>query len=169
MTLLGVKLPQDLLEEEKFDALPAKEKEYYMRAVLLKILELNPNGISAPQIGRVTFFSRPTVWRHLENMVATREAYKLEFGKAVVYYPNGKMIHPLFSEDVVLDDKAYAFFFIKNNFGDFVYIQEKTEDRLGRTAVCGGLILPLTALDKFINRLERAKEEVVNFVTESER
>lgn len=160
----GVKLPTDVLPASKFEVLPSTEKERYIRQALRTILELNRNGVTAPQIHRATGFSRPTVWRHLEQMTATREAYKLDYGHTAVYYANGKMLHHLFKEDLKIDDRSYAFILVSNNFGEFVYLQEKRLTRLGNAEIAGGLLIPVPAFEKFITALNHAHEEVEKHV-----
>jgi len=165
IAFIGLDLPSDLLDMEKFKTMGPKDKERYTKTVLKKILELNPNGITAPQISRAIYFSRASVWNHLERLVMTREAYKLEFGKSTVYFPNGKMVHPIFQNNLEVGGKSYAFFFVRNNFGDFIYLQERKRDKLGFSNVCGGIILPLEKLEDFINKLSSAKKEVNRIVS----
>lgn len=160
MVFYGLKLPSDMFDEEKFKAMPAKDKKDYLRVILKKILELNPNGITVSQINNaISYYNKPVIWNHLENMVSTREAYSLEFGKTIVYYPNGKMVHPLFKEDIQISDKLYSIFLVRNDFGDFLYLQEKKLDKLGLSTACGGIILPFNNCEEFAKILLQAKKE----------
>lgn len=156
-----IKLPYDLLDEEKFDTLNSEDKKAYIRAVLKKILELNNNGITISQITkRVPYFNKPVIWNHLEMMTITREAYSHKFGTTLVYYPNGRMVHSIFKNDVAIDDRLYAFYLVENGVSKDLYIQEKNKDKLGALAVSGGLIVPFKALDSFVEYIRDIKSEV---------
>jgi len=155
-----INLPTDLLETEQFKAMPALEKDSYLDRMLKKILELNPNGITAPTIARSLGINATTIWRHLEKLTSTREGYKISYGKTTVYYPNGKMIHHFKKEDLILGDKAYSFFYVVNNFGKFMYLQEKKQDRLGASEVVGGLIIPINKLGEFVNAIIESSKEI---------
>jgi len=159
-----IKLPIDILPKEKFDVLPSTEKERYIRNVLKSILSSNQNGVTAPQLAEATKISRVTIWRHLEEMTITREAYKLEYGHTSIYYANGRMLHHLFKEDLRMGANIYAFILLKNNLGDFVYLQEKHINRLGIPEISGGLLIPLKEFETFIDLLNDANREVVKYV-----
>lgn len=160
--------PSDLLKKDQFSAMSPEEKERYTAKVLKRLLEMNPNGLTLGQVSEGTYFNRSSIWRHLEKLVTTRESYKLEFGRVSVYFANGKLIHSLFSEDIAVDGKTYPIFFVRNNLGDFVYIQEKQEDRLGRSDVCGGLVIPLKSVGVFSDRLLQVNSKVKEALTDEE-
>lgn len=153
-------VPEDLLMQEQYKELASGEKERYTGKVLKKLLELNKNGLTLGQISEKTYFNKATIWRHLEKLVNTKEAYKLEFGRLSVYFSNGKLIHSLFSEDIKFENKTYPIFFVRNNLGDFIYLQEKQEDKFGRIEVIGGLVLPLKNAEIFAERLMQAEKKV---------
>ena len=155
-----INLPRDILETEQFKVMPALEKDSYLDRVLRKILELNPNGITAPVIARALGINATTIWRHLEKLTSTREGYKISYGKTTVYYPNGKMIHHFKKEDLLLGDKAYSFFYVVNNFGKFMYLQEKKQDRLGASEVVGGLLIPINKVEEFVNAIMESSREI---------
>lgn len=164
MMSMELNLPSDLFTEEQFGSLTPIEKEKYVTGVLKKILEANPNGVTISQIAKeLSYFSRASVWRHLELLMATREGYRLDFGKVAIYYPNGKQIHHAFQNDVKLGDSIYGFFFVTNNFGDFLYIQEKKEDKLGMKEVCGGLVIPASDIPEFIETINKSFKEVEKY------
>jgi hypothetical protein len=154
-----IKLPSDILAREKYTSLNSIDKERYVNKTLKKILELNPNGVMISTVVKNTGFAHATVWHHLEKMTATREAYKLNYGAAQVYFANGKMVHPLKKYDLSMRDKQYSFFIVHNNFGKFLYVQEKKQDRLGAVNVCGGLLVSCEDIKDFIGSLERINKE----------
>lgn len=155
-----INLPSDMLEVEQFKVMPAIEKDTYLDKVIKKILDLNPNGITVPLIAKSLGMNVATIWRHLEKLTSTREAYKLNFGKTIIYYPNGKMIHHFKQEDILIGEKTYSFFYILNNFGKFLYLQEKRQDRLGTFEVVGGLLIPSEKIEDFISALMESNQEI---------
>lgn len=160
MAIEMITLPQDMLETEQFEVMPAAEKDSYLDKMLKRVVDLNPNGVTVPMIAKTLRMNAATIWRHLEKLTATREAYKLDFGKTTIYYPNGKMIHHFKKEDLMIGDKTYSFYQVINNFGKFLYLQEKKQDRLGTLEVVGGLLIPVEKLEAFINALVESHKEI---------
>lgn len=155
-----INLPKDLLEPEQFKTMPAIEKESYTNKVLKKTLELNPNGLTAPNVSRSIGINATTIWRHLERLTSTREAYKLSFGKTTIYFPNGKMIHHFKQEDIKLGEKTYSFYYVINNFGKYLYLQEKKQDRLGAIEVVGGLMIPVEQIGNLVKSIVASSKEI---------
>lgn len=155
-----INLPKDLLEPEQLKVMPALEKESYVNKILKKILELNSNGTTGPIVSKALGINATTIWRHLEKLTSTREAYKLNFGKTTIYFPNGKMIHHFKYEDISLGDKIYSFYYVINNFGEFLYLQEKKQDRLGAIDVIGGLMIPIKELGNFVRVILNSSKEI---------
>lgn len=138
---------------ENFKRLSPQDRKELIRNVLLKIVKQNSNGITVPQIEKLTNFDARTISKHLEYLTAIREVYKLEMGaKTIIYYPNGKIMHSA-NKDYNIGDKFFAFSLISNVFGDFVYIQEKGLDMYNTLIVKGGLIIQKEHLGEFIERL----------------
>jgi len=148
--------------------MPSNDKERYIYVVLKKILELNPNGATISMIKKATGFNHTTIWHHLDKMTTTREAYALDYGNATIYFANGKMVHHLKNVDISLHDKQYSFILVENNFGKYIYLQEKKENRLGVTEICGGLLLPYSLLDEFISSLRTVKAELAKDVNDND-
>lgn len=153
--------PQGLdVDLDDFKKMPPQDRKELIRTVLLKIVKQNPNGITIPQIEKLTNFDARTISKHLEYLTAIREIYKLEMGvKTIIYYPNGKIMHSA-NKDYKIGDKFYAFSLISNVFGDFIYIQEKGLDMYNTLVVKGGLIIQKEHLNEFIETLS----EVYSYV-----
>lgn len=161
--------------KKEYDALSPSERDSYIKTLLLKILEINKNGSTIPQITKKlneyfgeNYINRLTIWRHLELLNSTREAYKIEYGRVSVYYKNGIMIHHLFQKDIKLKNREYGFTFVKNLFGEEVYVQEKEMDKQGTSIICGGLNIPLSEIKEFISLLDKAKEEADRYVKQTQ-
>lgn len=136
---------------------PEEKKEYY-RLVISEILKKNPNGITASQIVDLTGFDHRTVTKHLDFLTAVREAYKKEFGpRTVIYYPNHSLSEPSTKETYQIGDSYYTFSQIQNDFGEFLYIQEKKKDSKNIFTTIGGIIISVDAIDDFISHLQNIK------------
>lgn len=174
MTKNDILLPTNMYTKSEYDALSPPDREAYIKTLLIKILKLNKNGVTIPQITKAlneyfgqNYISRLTIWRHLELFASTREAYKIEYGVSV-YYHNGIMIHHLFKKDFQLKNRKYGFIFVKNLFGDELYVQEKETNKHGTPVVAGGLNIPLTEIEKFADILGKAKGEAEDFLKKAE-
>lgn len=148
------------ITKEEFKKLPPMERKRFTQSIILQILKRNPNGITVKLIEAMTFFDARTIAKHLEYLVAIREAYKNDMGKTAIYFPNGRISHPISIEDIKIGDKYYSFSFIKNPFGEFLYIQEKNKDIYNVFTVEGGLIIQKEYIDEFRKILEDISKKV---------
>ena len=149
-----INLPEKVLQREAFKALPAKEKEEYLRNLLSKILELNPKGITISQIKEATGFTYSTIWHHLEVLSCTAQAHKVSIGNLDVFHPNVITSH---LNDYNKGKSLYAVSAVENSEGKFVCIHEKRENSLGSYTVVRGIALPVELIDDFIKTLSNAK------------
>ena len=152
---MTLKLPSELLQKESFKSLPAKEKDEYLNNLLLKILQLNPDGITTSQIKEATGLTYSTIWHHLEILSGTSQSNKSSSGNVDVYYPSGDARH---LNEYAQGNRTYAINTVKNAKGTFVQIHEKKENRAGSNAVCCGVSIPIELIDKVIDSLNKAKK-----------
>jgi len=158
---MAISTPKGLLEAEEINALKPQEREDYIRDVMLEILRKNERGVTISEVMDATSFNRVTVAKHLEHLVAIREAYKTERGIGTVYFKNGKLVRETDRFKVDCGNKIYEFFRLENPEGVFLYIQEQEKDELRATNVRGGIMIPLKDASHFLKGLFRfAGEEV---------
>src|SRR3989339_775194 len=159
--IVTINMP-NIAEQKKYLGMSPRDQEIYIEQKIKEIVKINPNGISVPDISDKTPFSRQTIIKHLERMVACREAYKIKRRNLTTYYPNGKIVHPEYQESVEVDKgQSFKGTFLNNNFGEFVYI----EDINGEGFSGGSMLINLKALDDFkelIIRLYKKKEMIEN-------
>jgi len=142
----------------EIENLPPEDKKEYYRLIIQDILRQHPDGLSASQIQKITGFNKKTVQQHLEYLTAIREAYKKEFGpRSIVYYPNHNFSHPHSDRTYKIGDNYYTFKEIKNEYGEYLYIQEKSKDRHNMYTVLGGIIISKDGLDEFVRVLQDIK------------
>src|SRR5205807_8951877 len=84
-----IQTPKVLPVKEVISMRP-QDREHYIEKIMLKILEMNPRGVTIPEIASRTGFYRDTVGKHLDKLVATREGYRVVRGNVSVYYKNGQ-------------------------------------------------------------------------------
>ncbi len=154
--MVKINLPKELLQKEAFKTLPAKEKEEYLTNILIKILQLNPDGVTTSQIKEATGLTYSTLWHHLEILKSTTLSRKISRGKIDVYYPLGNLNH---LSDYNKDNVVYTFTTVGNSDGNFVCIHEKRENSLGSYTIVRGIALPVELIDDIINTLNKAKEQ----------
>jgi hypothetical protein len=153
--VVGLKTNIDI---EELNKMPPSERKRHIRTILLKIVNKNENGITVPTLEKLTSFDQRTISKHMEFLTAIREAYKLEMGNQIIYYPNGKLMHPSDNIEKQIGDKFYKFSLIENNiFGKFLYIQEREKDIFNAFVVKGGLVVEQDKINEFIESLKEVE------------
>ena len=153
-----INLPGEMLQKEALKTFPAKEKEEYVSNVLKKILDINPEGVTISQIKEASGLTYSTVWHHLEILSSTAQSRKISRGNLDVYYPPGEVTHLDYHDGGKIH---YAISTVKNSEGNFVYIHEKRENRLGNHSICKGITIPFELTDDIIEALSKAKKTIL--------
>jgi len=148
-----INVPKGLLKPEEINALKPQEREDYIRDVMLETLRKNEQGVTISEVMNATSFNRVTVTKHLEHLVAIREAYKTERGIGTVYFKNGKLVRETDRFKVTCGHRMYEFFKLENPEGTFLYIQEQEKDELRAINVKGGVLIPLKDTQHFLKGL----------------
>jgi len=151
---MEIKIPNVMLSAEEVQALKPLERENYVRSVIKKILNANENGVMSSEVVEATNLNRITVTKHLEYLVAIREAYKSDRGSGSIYYQNGRLVHPTDRLSVPIGNKVYDFIKLENAEGKFVFIQEKEQDELRLKTVKGGIMIRYEDLSVFMDGLK---------------
>lgn len=155
MIQTSIKLPKSMLSSEEIRALNPKEREERVRALIRNILSLNENGIMVSEVAEATKLNRITVAKHLEHLVAIREAYKKDRGTGAVYYKNGKLVHSTDSVSMKIGNKIYDFIKLENAEGQFAFIQEKEQDELRLVTIKGGIMISCEDFSQFMTGLQK--------------
>lgn len=151
--LMQIEVPKKILASDEIKALSPVERDSYIQSVILEILKMNPRGVTIYQISSKIPFSRPTIAKHLDVLVAIGEAYKVQRGNLSVYYKNGKIVHETDVKSTVVDDKIYTFYKLENAEGKFLYIQEKELDEFRSPRVKGGVMVNEKDIQSFFQEL----------------
>jgi hypothetical protein len=153
--LVEINTPGLVLSPEEIQALKPTERENYVRSLIKGILLMNKNGVMASEIVGTTHLNRVTVTKHLEYLVAIREAYKSDRGTGAIYYVNGRLVHSTDRLSIPVGNKIYDFFKLENAEGNFVFIQEVEQDELRSKTVKGGIMIRCQDLLQFMDGLRK--------------
>lgn len=154
-----INLPKEMLKEEAFKLLSAKDKEEYVSNLLNRVLQLNPNGVTISQIKEAAGLNYSTIWHHLEVLSRIAQCHKVSRGNLDIYYPAGNFNH---LNEHAKDKVLYSISTLKNENEDFVCIHEKRENRAGNHVVCSGVCIPVELIGNFIADLSRIKSLNLN-------
>jgi len=150
-----------LYSKKEIEQIDLESRKDYYRMLLKQILEQNPKGISIASIVKITGLNKKTVQSHLDFLVAVRDAYKWEYGpKSVVYYPNGRLAHPIIDEPIEIGGRFYTFRVMDGDFGRLIHIQEKKDEGGNVLTTVGGIVIHREGLSKFIEELEQIEEGI---------
>ena len=159
--MLKINLPQNMLEKEQYLALSSWQKGEYIHNLLKEILDLNPKGVTVSQIDKTIYIGRSTIWHHLEILASKGTCFKMDRGDTEVYYPN-EVITALKELEVKGELYTYSFSLVKNQYGKFVNIQAKQEDRTGNLAAHSGVLLGSKFFVDIVNSLAKIKDNHLN-------
>ena len=157
--ILKLRTPKKILSQEEIKRLSPSNRDYYIQNVILEILRLNRRGVTISQISHKLPFSRPTITKHLDILVAIGEAYKIQRGNLSIYYKNGRVVHEADVRSMVISDKTYTFYKLENQEGEFLYIQEKNLDEFRSPKVKGGVMVNAKDLPLFMKALQKFVEK----------
>lgn len=157
---MPLSLPSSIRTQEEVLSMSPKDRDKYMEYTILEILKLNPQGTTITEITDATGLNRVTITKHLNRLVAIREAYRIERGPVSIYYKNGKVSHSRTMEHSFANDKRYSFFRLINNDERSVYIQEKETNTFGTVKVKGGIIIKDEDFLEFMKELQKFMLEV---------
>jgi hypothetical protein len=143
----------EMLPKQKVESMRPREKQKYIEHIILEVLKRNPLGATVPELQRKTPFAKNTLLKHLNRLVATRQAARVDRGKISFYYRNGSVSNSMDFRDKTNLDHYYTFMQLDNNEGEFIYVQEKEVDELRSIKVRGGIMINATVAPEFVRNL----------------
>lgn len=152
---MEISAPNVMLSPEEIKALKPRERENHIRALTKNILSMNENGVMVSEVAVATGLNRITVTKHLEHLVAIREAYRKDRGTGAVYYKNGRLVHSTDRFTMNINNKIYDFILLENAEGRFVFIQEKEQDELRLVTIKGGIMIRHKDFNQFMKGLQK--------------
>lgn len=145
-----------------------RDRPKFTSKVILDLLDENKaTGLTISQISELTGFSRDTVAKHLEVLVASREAYKVE-GNSGLYHKNGRVAHYKNMESSMFGKRMYSFYYLNNPEGDFVFIQEKEMGRFRTIETKGGIMVRVDDFKRFMAELSTFTKEALEIEKKKE-
>lgn len=161
---MNLKIEPKLLSSEEIQRFDPKEREDYIRNIVLDILKKKGRGVTISEIVEETQLNRITVTKHLDILVSIREAYKRQVGNAEVYFKNGKVIHETNLKSQLVGTKTYTFYLLENpNENErMIYIQEKEIDPFMNQKVNGGILINARDISSFMKELKSFCGDVID-------
>lgn len=147
-----VTLPQ-LPAEREIKTMRPQDRERFVESVILEVLNRNPRGVAVSDIAKLTPFFRTTIAKHLEQLVATRQATQIVRGNVTIYYRNGDVSHAVELRDKTNPDHFYVISRLSNEDGNFIYVQEKEIDDDRSIKVRGGILVRSECVLDLISRI----------------
>ena len=151
--MASIQAPKVLPVKEVISMRP-QDRQHYVEKIMLRMLEMNARGVTIPEIAARTSFYRDTVAKHLEKLVATREAYRVTRGNVSIYYKNGQVVHATDVKDASSPNRTYSFYKLENEDGKFVYVQEKEVDEVRAVTVRGGIMVDARYAVQFLKEFQ---------------
>lgn len=160
-------MPERPLSVKEVMSLSPRRKENYSSNIVKKMLQENPDGLTINGVSEKTNLSKNTAVKHLEMLVAKREARKesrkepRELGdfKVSVYFPigtlgKGDLIH--------CTNGNYRFARLENETGKYVYVKEIAHDEMRNEIVKGVLMVRFEDFPSFTEKLNAFSNKVIN-------
>lgn len=146
------------LSKEDYLELPPHDRGRYLREKIRETLELNEDrGVSVSNLEDNLPFDKRAIQKHLEVLTHTNVAYTAMVGPTKLYYPNERAMHSGFDRKITLNSRRFGISDIENQLGHFILIQEIKEDDIG-----GGILIPFSHFDRFVDELKSVREALVN-------
>lgn len=152
----GQEVDEGLFDIESIDQLSPEKKSDYIRLAIRNCLSEHAEGITVQLISELTGLAQKTVKKHLEQLTATREAFKKEYGaRNVVYFPNGREVTQDVPHTLKIGDVIFQLQLIENTWGRFVYIQERKKDAYSKMIkTVGGIMVECEGVPELIEALK---------------
>ena len=150
----------DVLPKEQYLQLPPLEREHYIRNIIQKTVELNPNGVTANEIAKELGIDPRAVDKHLTMLLHINLVYTEDYDQTTVYLPHGRAMRPVSARSLELDGRKYEIFHLRNRRGEFVLVQEKLSGDV-RDDVMAGVLIPTQRFSDFVRYLDKVRDEMV--------
>jgi hypothetical protein len=150
---------QDFIREPTSPRKHAKTGEVNS-ARILQVVKASPNGITANAVAKVVGLTRPTVLLALRELERKREVYPSPSGLGTIrlWFPNGRMVHPILELYRELRGKTYRFTIQDGRAGPVIQIQERSYSLLQGERVEGAIFFEQATLDDFQLALTELKQ-----------
>ncbi len=146
----------ELLSEEALEKVPRREREEYLKQIILDTVKRNPEGVTLQMLKeRLKMIGVRTLAKYLQILSYTNQIYTRNYGPTIVYLPNSQLMHPAFERSFPLTGKELKVSLLKNRLGEQVFIQEERKDKYNRK-IGAGILIPKEAFPAFVRFLRDA-------------
>src|SRR6185503_1837569 len=152
-----------ILSEAKLRNKNPKARDNYAHNLIVECLEREPDGMTVKKIMEKTNLARPTVVKHLERLVAHRQARKRDFGYLSLYYKAGHFDEDTSESEQFGNDTTFTFRLVNREAdGNFIYVQEKQLGDFREEKVTGGIMVNTKDAQKFAKMFHTFAARVVD-------
>ena len=130
---------------------------------VFNIVKGKPDGTNAGEIAIILDVTKNTILKVLRTLEAEREIYSAKIGNTIVWYPNGRLIHPYLELFVELRGKPYRLSIQESKTGPVIQVQERSYSLLSGERVEGAIFVEYGSAEKLIDGLEELKKRFENF------
>ncbi len=123
-------------------AMRPQDRKRYVEHIIHEIVQLNQRGVTISEVARATGLQYNPVMKHLDHLVATRQATCQARGTGRIYYPLGKVLAEVEYRDRNVENRFYHIRRIQDEGQTCIAIQEIEVDESRTLVVKGGILVP---------------------------
>lgn len=142
---------------EKFGEKISLEDKIY------KIVKNKSDGVSAGEIAEILEKTKNTVLKELRALESEREIYSAKVGNTLVWYPNGRLIHPYLETFIEMRGKPYRLSIQEGKSGPLLQIQERSYSLLDGERVEGAIFLEYDAIEELVKGIDEIRNRFSNY------
>jgi len=143
-------------EEKSTNKITLEDKIY-------KLVKNKPDGISAGEIAKILEITKNTALKALRTLEAEREIYSTKVGNTLVWYPNGRLIHPYLEIFIEIRGKPYRISLQEGRRGPMLQIQERSYSLLEGERIEGAIFIEYDAIEELIKGISEIRERFSNY------
>ena len=130
---------------------------------IYKLVKNKADGISAGEIAKILEITKNTALKVLRTLEAEREIYSTKVGNTLVWYPNGRLIHPYLEIFIEIRGKPYRISLQEGRRGPMLQIQERSYSLLEGERIEGAIFIEYDAIEELIKGISEIRERFSNY------
>lgn len=158
-------IPDDAVDEPA--AVSRESNESVVGSTIADLVKSHPDGITTSDILQALSdlemkSTRPTVLRILRDLEAAREVYAREGVKPILWFPNGKLVHPYLEMFRETGGKTFRGTVQRGRHGPAIQLQERTFSLMSGERIDGAVFIPWESVEDILELLVQLRERYKN-------
>ncbi len=137
-----------VMSKDKMLKMKSFERERYIRGIIRKTVDMNPNGVTLKSLEQTLSFDYRTIEKHLFALTFTNEVYTEKIGATTLYLSNLAGVKDSDKKIIKIKDQQFEVCNIENRNGEFVLIRQLENDDTQ-----GGILIPKDEFKNFKQNL----------------